>query len=122
VTQQLERATAVVEWAEELKVERRFAEAGAALAAAWRVLGIEPRSLHGKDPRQLHRVVGSGEQLRGVTALLVAEADLLEREGDKDSASAMARWTLSALLHGASPGDYSELMRRLLSLACTSAA
>ena len=64
-------------------------------------------------PRRLRHI----ELVRSLAELLAHEADLLRLEGDRDSSGASARWTLSMLLHGALPGDYSTLTRALLALA-----
>ena len=121
VVRSLAEAQELVERAERLMVEQRFGEAGEMLGAGFRIFGLDSRRLHAEDPRQVHRHLKDPAQMRGLAGLLASVADLLRRGGDYDSAASTARWTLSALLHGTPPGDYSVMTSRLLQLAAAPA-
>ena len=117
VQRSLAEAQALIDRAEILMGERKFREAGEALSSGYRLFGLDSRRMHAEDPRQVHRHLKDPAQMCGLAGLLASAADLLRRGGDYDSAASTARWTLSALLHGTPPGDYSVMTSRLLQLA-----
>ena len=117
VLRSLEEADALIERAERLINEERYREAGETLGSGYRLFGLDSRKLHAEDPRRVHRHLQAPEQMRGLAGLLAAAADLLRRGGDFDAAASTAKWTLSALLHGSPPGDYSAMTSRLIALA-----
>ena len=117
VARSLAAAQELIDRAETLMGEKRFGEAGEALGSGYQIFGLDSRTLHAEDPRQVHRHLKHPDQMRGLAGLLASAADLLRRGGDYDSAASTARFSLSALLHGTLPGDYSAMTSRLLHLA-----
>ena len=104
-------------WVRVLKAAGDFGATQAELDQGYALLNLNRRTLHSTEIAEIYRTLPDLELVRWVVELLAHEADLLRLLGDADSAAASARWTLSMLLHGAPPGDYSTLMRALLALA-----
>ena len=103
---------AMIGRARELISKRQFATASRLLGDSYRRLfGLDRRFLQMMQPQQVSGILGRPEKVTAFAKLMAEEADLLRVQGDVQSASATAKWTVKILESAKQTGDATLLAR-----------
>ena len=103
---------ALIGRARDLISKRQFATASRLLGDGYRRLfGLDRRFLQMMQPQQVSGILGRSEKVTAFAKLMAEEADLLRVQGDVQSASATAKWTVRILESAKQTGDATLLAR-----------